>query len=94
MQIIPACERILMFREDMEAPRFPSEPRLSSGALWRDVKLERHRLRMDEELMGVISGYQICFNLGTPALVTWKIGGRPHRQSSSRSRSDVRKSSR
>ncbi len=80
METIADCERIVMFREGKEVPRFPSEPRLSSAARWKDVKLECHRLRLDEELAGVISGYQICFNLATPALVTWKIGGRLDRK--------------
>ena len=65
-----------MLREGKLIPRFSSQPRPSSGNLWKDIKVERHCLAMKEEQVGITCDYQICFNLGAPTPVTWKSGGR------------------
>ncbi len=70
--------RIVMFREGELVPRFPSQPSLSSANRWNGIKVERHRLKLNEELVGNICDNQICFNLGAPTSVTWKKGGQPN----------------
>lgn len=71
------ANRITMLQEGRPVPRFPSTPLTSSaGAQWTEIRLEHHRLRLQEEWSGVIDGYQICLNAGDPVLVNWKIDGK------------------
>lgn len=66
-----------MLSDNGLVPRFHAEPKLSSASAgWAGLKLERHHLSMQEEISGTIAGYQICFNLGDPAQVHWKVNGR------------------
>ncbi len=68
--------RIAIIQNGAAVPRFPAKPAVSScPRRWQDIRLERHRLRLDGEGIGTTCGYQICLNAGSPAPVTWKVNG-------------------